>query len=143
MAHRVALNWEGKMKFQAQTPGGTLSLDTSPAVGGEGNGLRPKPLMLVSLGGCTAMDVAALMRKMRVDGQVASFRVEVQGELTDEHPKHYRWVRVDYYFQGKEMNQSLLTKAVRLSVDRYCGVIYMFRQFAEFEYEIHFDETSE
>ncbi len=143
MTHRVQLTWKGKMKFFTETPGGTLVLDTTPAVGGEDDGIRPKPLMLASLGGCTAMDVASLMKKMRTDTQVAEFRVEVQGKLTEEHPKYYHWVRVDYYFRGKEMNRALLTKAVKLSVDRYCGVIHMFRHFAEFEYEIHFIDEAE
>ena len=43
--------------------------------------------MLTSLAGCTAMDVASLLKKMRAE--VANFKIEVEANLTDEHPKTY------------------------------------------------------
>ncbi len=138
--HEVKLRWKGKMKFFTEAPGGTIVLDTVPAVGGEDDGLRPKPLMLVSLGGCTAMDVASLMKKMRVDEAVRDFRVIVRGELTDKHPKYYRSVAVEYHFHGKNLDRQRLTKAVNLSIERYCGVIHMFKHFADFQHEIVFHE---
>ncbi len=140
--HEVKLQWQGRMKFFTETPGGTIVLDTTPAVGGEDDGIRPKPLMLVALGGCTAMDVASLMKKMRVDEAVRAFQVIVRGHLTDEHPKYYDQVEVEYHFHGEDMNQKLLTKAVNLSINRYCGVIHMFKHFARFDHHIFFHETS-
>ena len=90
--------------------------------------------MLVSLAGCTSMDVTSLLEKMRA--QVKDFKVEVEGELTEEHPKYYHTVKLNYIFEGEDLKKDKIEKAVKLSVDRYCGVYEMFRQFSEVSYEI-------
>ena len=54
----------------------------------------------------------------------------VTGELTEEHPKYYHSVTVDYHFYGSDLNKSKCEKAVKLSVEKYCGVMEMFRRFA-------------
>jgi putative redox protein len=83
----VIANWLGNMAFEAEVNGHTLVLDAIPEVGGENRGPRPKPLMLAALAGCTAMDVISILKKMRVP--VEKFNVRAQGDLTDEHPKHF------------------------------------------------------
>jgi len=138
MTHKVVSEWQSGMHFVADTAGGNAILDANEEVGGKGLGKRPKPLMLVALSGCTGMDVASLLKKMRVE--VDDFRIEVNGELTDDHPKTYHTVKVDYYFGGEEVasNKDKIEKAVNLSVDRYCGVYEMFIQFANVTFEIHY-----
>ena len=111
-------------------------IDSEKQFGGTGSGLRPKALMLTSLAGCSGLDVVSLLKKMKVE--VDNFKIVTSGELTDEHPKYYHKVKVDYHFYGKDMNEKKIEKAVNLSVDRYCGVFEMFRQFAKIETEIHF-----
>lgn len=140
MSHIIKTEWKGKMAFTSKIIGGEVDLDADDAVGGEGKGVRPKALMLSSLSGCTGMDVASLMKKMRTDESVSKFTVDVEGNLTEEHPKVYDKVHVVYTFEGKEMNQAKLEKAVNLSIERYCGVFEMFRQFATVTHEIIFKE---
>jgi len=41
-----------------------------------------------------------------------------------------------YKFKGEDLQKDKIEKAVKLSVDKYCGVYEMFRQFAEVEFEI-------
>jgi putative redox protein len=136
MEHQIVSEWQGGMSFNTETIGGSLTLDADDAVGGEGKGVRPKALMLVALSGCTGMDVASLLKKMRVE--VTGFKVEVNGELTEEHPKYYHKVKVDYHFSGDNIDKAKVEKAVSLSVERYCGVFEMFRQFANITHEIHY-----
>ncbi len=138
MEHTVNIKWQGAMAFDAMLPGGEITLDAEEKVGGTGRGVRPKPLMLTALAGCTGMDVASLMKKMRLE--VDDFQVDVKAELTDEHPKHYKNVEVHYYFNGDNLNREKLQKCVDLSFDRYCGVIYMFKQFTTVTPVIHFNE---
>ncbi|MFM7894374.1 MAG: OsmC family protein, partial [Flavobacterium sp.] len=107
-----------------------------PENGGEGKGLRPKALMLSALAGCTGLDVASLMEKMKLE--VTDFKIETSGELTEEHPKTYHKVKVDYHFYGNNLDEKKLEKAVNLSVEKYCGVMEMFRQFAKVEIEIFY-----
>jgi putative redox protein len=56
--------------------------------------------------------------------------------LTDEHPKFYKKVRVEYHFSDSNLQPEKIQKAVNLSVTTYCGVMEMFRKFAEIEVEI-------
>ena len=91
--------------------------------------------MLSSLAGCSGLDVVSLLKKMKVE--IDDFKIVTTAELTDEHPKYYHKVKVDYHFYGKELNEKKIEKAVNLSIDRYCGVFEMFRQFAKMETEIH------
>lgn len=136
MEQKIISEWTGGMSFNTSTVGGNVALDADGSVGGEGKGVRPKALMLVALSGCTSMDVASLLKKMRVD--LDGFKVAVTGTLTEEHPKSYHTVKVDYYFSGENIDTSKVEKAVNLSVDRYCGVYEMFRKFSDVSFEIHY-----
>lgn len=122
------------MRFDAIIDGNVIAMDADPAVGGTNSGVSPKPLMLAALIGCTGMDVASLLKKMRVD--VDQFAIDTEAELTDEHPKHYNKVKVIYHISGKDMDEAKINKAVNLSIDRYCGVFEMFRKFSELETEV-------
>ena len=132
----VTTTWKENMLFESDNPGGhSLLIDTSEEHGGKDAGYRPKALMLSSLAGCSGLDVISLLEKMRVT--VADFKIVVTGELTEEHPKFYNKVLVDYHFYGSELPEDKINKAVDLSVEKYCGVMEMFRQFATITIGIH------
>jgi putative redox protein len=138
MTNKVELNWKGEMLFESVTPEGNVLIDAAKEVGGQGKGVRPKAMMLSSLAGCTAMDIVSLLKKMRAD--VMDFKVEVSANLTDDHPKYYDKVHIIYRFYNREFQKKKIEKAVNLSVERYCGVMEMFRQFSEVTTEIVYIE---
>ncbi len=109
----IKLSHLEKMQFQTEVNGHTITIDADEKVGGEDQGPRPKPFMLVSLAGCTAMDVISILRKMRVE--LDDFNVEVQADQTDEHPKHYHKMHVVYSFEGQDLPMDKIKKAVNLS----------------------------
>lgn len=74
------------MAFESEINGHKIIIDADPAAGGEDHGPRPKLLMLSALGGCTALDVVAILKKMRVD--IEGLNVIVEGNLAEEYPKH-------------------------------------------------------
>lgn len=136
----VTTNWKKNMQFESDNPSGhTLMMYDASADNGNVKGFGPKALMLSSLAGCSGLDVDSLLSKMRAE--VIDFNIVVTGELTEEHPKFYDKVKVDYHFYGSDLKEDKITKAVNLSVDRYCGVMEMFRQFAKVTTEIHFHEN--
>ena len=141
MAH-TKLVWKRGMQFDAYSAGQEepIHIESEEQFGGIGYGYQPKPMMLLALAGCTALDVASLMKKMKIDVDVSDFTVDVDAEMTDEHPKYFNKVHVIYNFKGKGLNEKKLTKCVSLSESRYCGVFKMFRAFAEVTYEINFIE---
>ncbi|CAM4114309.1 OsmC family protein [Zobellia nedashkovskayae] len=130
--NHITTKWLGNMQFESTNPSGlTLKIDAGPDDGGEGKGLRPKALMLSGLAGCSGLDVAALIKKMKLE--VDDFHIETIANLTDEHPKFYDAVTIEYHFHGKDLAEKKLQRAVDLSVEKYCGVMQMFRQFATLE----------
>jgi putative redox protein len=98
-------------------------IDTTEAGGGHDAGPSPKPLLLTALSGCTAMDVVALLKKMRVN--FTDFTVEAEADLRDEHPKIYTEIRLTYKIKIAEADYEKLEKAVELSKEQYCGVSAM------------------
>jgi putative redox protein len=136
----VTTVWTQKEQFESDNPSGH-KLTMFSAADKENKdtvGFGPKALMLSSLAGCSGLDVVSLLKKMRAE--VADFKIEVTAELTDEHPKFYNKVKVDYHFSGPKLQPEKIQKAVNLSVTKYCGVMEMFRQFAEISIEIHLNE---
>ena len=120
------------MAFESNNPSGIdLRIDAGPEDGGEGSGYRPKALMLSALGGCTGLDVASLIKKMKL--QVDNFHIDTKGHLTDEHPRIYNKVEVEYHFYGSSLKEEKLQRAVDLSIEKYCGVTEMFKAFAELD----------
>lgn len=137
----ITTKWMGNMAFESDNPSGlNLSIDASPEDGGNGKGYRPKALMLSALAGCSGLDIAMLIKKMKL--KVDSFQIETKANLTDEHPKYYDKVVITYHFEGSELEEKKLKRAVDLSVEKYCGVMEMFRKFAELEIVTSFDSGS-
>lgn len=135
--NHITTKWLGKMAFESNNPSGlNLTIDASPDDGGEGKGLRPKALMLSGLAGCSGLDVAGLIRKMKLE--VEEFTIETIANLTDEHPKYYDSVVIEFHFHGNNLKEEKLQRAVDLSVDKYCGVMEMFRRFAKLEIKTFF-----
>ena len=129
----ASVEWQGKMALTGKAEGeSTVALDAPAAVGGEGNGFRPKELMLNALAGCTAMDVISILRKMKCEPE--AFRVEVSATETEEHPKVFTAFHIKYIVRG-EVPEAKLEKAINLSQERYCGVTVMYRSFATVTHE--------
>lgn len=130
--NHISTKWKGGMAFESNNPSGlNLTIDAGLEDGGQGEGLRPKALMLSGLAGCSGLDVASLIQKMKLE--VDDFSIEIIANLTDEHPKYYDHVVIEYHFHGNNLNEEKLKRAVDLSVEKYCGVMEMFRRFAELE----------
>lgn len=134
MSSKIQCSWKEDMAFEAVVDGFKITLDATEAVGGKNRGPRPKPLTLVSLAGCTGMDVISILKKMRIEPEY--FNIEVEANMTDEHPKYYDKIHLKYIFRGDNLSMEKLEKAVNLSQDRYCGVSAMLGKAAEITKEI-------
>ena len=94
-------------------------------------------LLLVGLGGCTGMDVIALLRKMRQD--VTDYRVEVEGERREEHPQIYTRIRVVHVVRGRDLDPKAVARAVELSETRYCPASAMLAASARLTHEFRLE----
>ncbi len=132
--NRSVVSWKAGMAFDVELDGHTFPVDAKAEFGGADLGPRPKGLLLSALGGCTGMDVASILAKMRVP--LEAFRVEVEAPLTEEHPRVYAAIHIRYVFRGQDLPMDKLERAVQLSQERYCGVSAMLAKAAPLTHEI-------
>ena len=120
MKETITTIWLSGLAFEAEVDGHKIYMDSSMEHGGKNTGPRPKPLMMVALASCTGMDVASILKKMKVVFE--DFSIEVEGDITEVHPKRFKGMKLIYKLKGKDINRKSVEKAVDLSVTRYCGV---------------------
>jgi putative redox protein len=118
----ASVKWTDGMAFEAHLEGFTFNIDADEKFGGQNKGPRPKGLTLVSLAGCTAMDVISILGKMRVAQKIDSFEVATDGVIEKELPKRILEVVIKYIFKGNDLPMEKLKHAIQLSQENYCGV---------------------
>ena len=111
-----------------------VAMDALPEVGGTDAGSRPLELLLIGLGGCTAMDVLSILAKKRV--KLDDFEISLEADRTTEHPKVFTAISLTYHFYGDDLKRSDLEAAVKLSEEKYCSVSAMLRKAAPIQTQI-------
>ncbi|WP_045466445.1 OsmC family protein [Sporocytophaga myxococcoides] len=107
--------------FEASNEQGNhVNIDASPAIGGQNLGARPMELLLMGLGGCSAIDVLSILKKQRVE--IADFKIEINGEREPEAvPSLFQDIHIKFIVKGP-VDTSKVEKAIVLSLDKYCSV---------------------
>ena len=125
--------WKGNMSFEGETESNhRILLDLAEKSGGHDQGPRPMELVLVSLAGCTAVDVVSILRKMRQ--QLEGLEVNVESERVDQHPRVYKKIEIEFNLKGKNLKEDSVKRAIDLSLDKYCSVKTMLEKTAEISY---------
>ena len=122
------------MVFQGIIDNKIITLDSENNENGQPTGIRPEALMLVALGGCTGMDVVNLLNKMRE--KFKSFEVNIEATKDNEKPLVYSSFDVTQIISGEGIHTPKVVKAVKMSMDTYCGVAMMLRKIAPVNYHI-------
>ncbi|MDO8587020.1 MAG: OsmC family protein [Armatimonadota bacterium] len=118
------------MTFRGESGSGhTVMMDSAKEFGGMNAGVRPMEMLLLALGGCTAMDVITILRKKRQD--VTGYEVRVSGERASEHPRVFTDITVEHIVRGKGVDPAAVERAVELSTSKYCSVIGMLGKVAD------------
>ncbi|MEG6615028.1 OsmC family protein [Peptococcaceae bacterium 1198_IL3148] len=135
---KVTVEWEGKMKFSATDESGhTITMDAPTAAGGDNTAPTPLSLILMSVAGCSGIDIVSILDKMKV--KVEQFNIEVEGERVDDNPKVFKTVNVVYKLKGEHLPPDKVERAVKLSVDKYCSAVHIVNKTAQmkFTYEVN------
>ncbi|MFD3407985.1 OsmC family protein [Aquirufa sp. HETE-83D] len=98
-----------------------VHIDAAEGIGGHNAGARPMELLLMGLGGCTAIDVILILKKQRQI--VDDFQIRVQGdrekiEGTEKTP--FRQINIQFELKG-QIDGSKALKAIQMSMDKYCS----------------------
>lgn len=127
------LSWVGKRRFVGETASGhKINIDIALEKGGDNSGPAPMELVLLSLGSCTGIDVASILEKKRA--KIEAIEIKLEAEQTEEHPKVFKKIKIEYIFQGKDLKDSDLKRAIELSQEKYCSVTAMLQKTAELSY---------
>lgn len=105
-----------------------VHIDGSPEIGAAGAGGRPMELILMGLGGCSAIDVILILKKQRQE--IEDLRIVVDGERVDSTPAVFKTIKMDFQFKG-ELDREKVKRAIELSVEKYCSVYAMLAETAE------------
>lgn len=97
-----------------------IVMDGPREFGGSDAGIRPKELLLLALGGCTASDVIAILQKKRVPFE--GLEIHLSAEQTEEHPQVFTSIHVEYVVKGDNINPGDVDRAIELSETKYCSV---------------------
>src|SRR5918994_5700911 len=98
--------------------GHPIAMDGDPP-DGDASAAGPKETLLAALAACTAMDVAAILRKKRQ--AVQTYEIEVSAESATEHPRVFTAVAVEHRLGGN-VDPEAIRRSVELSSTRYCPV---------------------
>lgn len=131
---KMQCHWNEAMRFTATARDLKVSMDAKRPIGGD-TAMTPKELVVAGLCGCTAMDVAALMKKHQQ--KMTSFEVfaEVATSREGTHPSVFEKAELLFVVEG-EVDASRLVEAVTLSQTRYCGVSAMLAKAMPITYSI-------
>ncbi len=109
------------MQFVGSADSGhAVVMDAPLSVGGNNTASTPMELLLSAFGGCTGMDVISILRKKKQN--VNRFEMNINGEKAKEHPFKYTTVHIEYILTGKNISEEAVTRAIQLSLERYCSV---------------------
>jgi putative redox protein len=116
-----------------------ITMDGPEKVGGNNAGARPKELLLMSLAGCTGSDVVSILKKKRVN--LLDFEINITAQQTDEHPKVFTELDLEYVFYGKDIKTKDVERAIELSTGTYCGVSAMLNKAMKINHTYRIEEV--
>ena len=132
--HSIKTVWKENNTFSTDIDGHEVIIDLGEDQGGNNKGPRPKKLLLAAAAGCTGLDVVEVIKKMRIE--VSNFDIRIDAEVAEDHPKQYTSLKLIYEFEGKDLPEAKIKRAVQLSFDNYCGVLAMYKSAVPVTYEV-------
>ena len=128
-----------RSRTEARTDRGQPIVMDADAPEGDASAAGPKETLLASLAGCTAMDVASVLRKKRQSA--VTYELDVKAESADEHPRVYTDIVVLHRVTG-DVEAEALRRSIELSATRYCPVNAMLSAVARIEHRYHLTDAS-
>ncbi len=113
--------------------GRAIEMDGAPKIGGSDKAARPMEVLLMSLAGCSSMDVLDILSKQRQ--HVEDYRIEIDAEREKEKtPALFTDVHVHFILKG-DLNEKKVERAIRMSMETYCSVTKILEKTANISWE--------
>lgn len=125
----ATLTLQDEMHFTAVANSGyVVHVDTKAPEGQVSRGASPMELLMISLAGCTAMDVISILRKKRQN--VTGFEVRIHGDRATDHPKVFTDFELEYVVSGVDVDPAAVERSIQLSTETYCSAHAMLEKAA-------------
>ena len=138
---KARVKWVNDLTFLGESESGHgIVMDTRPEFGGNNLGLSPMEMVLVGVGGCTAIDMVKILKKGRqkIEGCV----IDLNAEQAPEPPKVFTHVHVHYVVSGRGLDPKKVENAIELSAEKYCSVSLLVAATADITHDFEIVETA-
>ena len=99
---KARIEWVDNVKFVGRSESGhQVTIDTLPKFGGSNEGASPMELLLLGVGGCSAVDVVNILKKQRQ--QVTGCVAELTAERADRVPKVFTSIHLHFIVEGDSL----------------------------------------
>lgn len=130
---KAVVAWKESMVFVGSADDHDLLMDAKAPIG-KGTAPTPKELVALGMGGCTAMDVIALLKKYKQ--LPASFKIDIEiVPAAGKQPAVFESARLTYLVEG-QVDPERLLEAVRLSQSKYCSISAMLSKSFPIDYRV-------
>jgi putative redox protein len=122
--------WQGGLEFSISAGSHTLTTDAPEIYGGKNHGPKPTHMLLAGLMGCTGMDVASLLQKMRVP--VSKITLDSHADVAEQDPHIFKSIELNYRFEGEDdfgQYAEQIVRAIHMSKEKLCCVSIMYSHF--------------
>lgn len=116
---RLAGSAELDQQIRERLPDASVFPETLPLLENSGLGFRPMALLLISLAGCSALDLGLILARQRQD--VRGLTIVADGTRADATPAPYTHIILTFTVRGP-VDPVALSRAAELAVRKYCSV---------------------
>lgn len=137
--YKTTIHYAGDEFFIGTSPSGhAITIDTK---GDRHAAPTPIELLLIAVGGCTAVDVVSILEKKRQI--VTDYKIEMTAERREEHPRAVTKINVHHIVYGHNVSAQAVEQAIQLSDEKYCSVAATVRPTATITTSFEIIETAE
>lgn len=112
-----------------------VHIDGAATIGGHHQGARPMELILMGLGGCSAIDIILILRKQKQ--LIDDFKIEIIGaRVANIEPSPFRKIHLRFILRGSNVKLEKAQRAADLSMQKYCSVAAMLISTATLTWEV-------
>jgi putative redox protein len=141
MSVKTRVKWVQDMMFVGETGSGhALVMDGAPDIGGRNLGPRPMEMLLVGLGGCSAIDVVLILKRGREP--ITDCEVEIEAERAATDPKVFTAIKLHYIVTGSQLDANKVERAIKLSAEKYCSASAMLGAVATISHDFELRDTT-
>jgi putative redox protein len=129
---QVECEWKEKVYFEGKAGSFVVGMDTKSPLGSD-RAASPKQLLLLSICGCSAIDVVLLLKKFKQE--LTGFNIKADAPTTEDQPSIFKHVDLIYQIHGPHDADKVM-EAVNLSMTKYCGVSAMVNPTSPIRYSV-------